>query len=305
MRIFVSVVLTTIVFGGLFPLIRSLPNTECAFLHFEPVDKEVEGTEFCGTEDGGVFIDLKKLRFPVTLSLNNSSTPIEGKVATFDLELKTIQGRPLLFEDLAIVHTKRLHLFVIHSSLEDYHHLHPEPTGIPGIYHSQFKPSKQGTYKIFAEMVPLRSASILIAKSEMAVEKKHSKTNPLPSKGWKDIPTKQINGYRFKLTQASDKPLGINEENEIHLHVINIATDHPIPFEKVMGEYVHLVAFDKECRGFSHLHPLSEGDGIGTGSVVFQFSFNTYLPGSYKIWAQLKIDNQDFLIPFDITVVSS
>lgn len=310
MRTVLKAILTTCVFVGLYPLIRSLPNSQCAFLHFEPVGETAEGTEFCGTDDGAVFLDLKRLRFPILSSLNSSSAPTVGKSTQFYLELKTTQGRPITFEDLAVVHTKRLHLFVIHSSLDDYHHLHPEPDGIPGSYHFEFTPLKQGVYTIFAEMVPLRSASILIAKEEIVVETHNEKmTTASLLDISRDRSTKVINGYHFQLSSVSEKPWTINNENEFHLRVSHTVPNQSITFQRVMGEYAHLAAFDKGNRGFAHLHPLDENPlneevEKEAREVTFKFLFNTHLPGIYKIWAQLRIEDKDFFVPFDITISS-
>src|SRR5699024_2287396 len=55
-------------------------------------------------------------------------------------------GQPLEASELAVVHTEKLHLFVVDSSLRDYQHIHPQPTDMPGIFRFDFTPKTSNSY---------------------------------------------------------------------------------------------------------------------------------------------------------------
>jgi len=69
--------------------------------------------------------------------------------------------------------------------------------------------------------------------------------------------------------------------------------------EPIMGAYAHLVAFDQERNGMCHMHPISR-PGQDINEPNLEFSFFTKYPGKYKIWVQVKLDDTEYFVPFDI-----
>jgi hypothetical protein len=73
--------------------------------------------------------------------------------------------------------------------------------------------------------------------------------------------------------------------------------------QPVMGAFAHLVAFDDECRGFAHLHPkenLIPVEGEETYRGPLTFGFRPPSTGHFRLWAQVRIDEQEIFVPFDL-----
>jgi len=294
MAYWLQVGLITVGFAALYPFLRSLPDTECAFLHYQYVGETDGETEFCSS-DSAVFLDLTRLQYPVDMTLVANREPAVGKKSRFTLIMKTTSGRPIAIDDLAVVHTRKMHLFVVDPSLSDYHHIHPEPTGEPGFYTFSLTPNRAGVYKIFAEVVPFVSAAVVVGQSSFVVP------------GESDIPAagntyeSVVGDYRFEINFAAGVPV-LNKDNDIRLKISHVANGSPVPFETVMGAYAHTVAFDVARKGYAHMHPLDGGTGLDTAHPRFGFSLNTDVPGQYKVWAQVRIAGEDIFAPFDVIV---
>lgn len=293
-----QITLITLVFASLYPFLRALPDAECVFLHYESVDEKSEGSELCGLDNRAFFLDLRQLYFPVELKVVNETKGFVGKEQELRLKLN-LKGRgPLVSEDLAIVHTEKVHLFVIGPNLDDYHHLHPTPDSQPGYYRVPFTPHRAGTYKIFAEMVPLQSASLVVGESSITVLENAKSSDLMPIEHRTALAVERDN-YRFELIPQAEGAWQPNQEQLLTLKVSHLNNYETIAFEQIMGAYAHLVAFDQGRNGLAHLHPLNEGQGLGTAEAQFSFSFSTYLEDRYKVWAQVKIEGKEYLVPFD------
>ena len=210
-------------------------------------------------------------------------------------------GRPFAVEELAVVHTKKLHLFVISPNLKDYHHLHPQPVDTPGRYQFTLTPQYPGRYTVFAECVPLRSASIVIAQTDFDV--RGQKSTGIDSPLAQTLPQAIADRYTFSLSLADDKPWLCGTNQEFILRIIDRQGSEPLALTPVMGAYAHLVAFDEKRRGLAHMHPLNEGEGLGSPQAQFRFSLRTDSPGNYAIWAQIKLMGEERFIPFSMTAV--
>ncbi len=186
-------------------------------------------------------------------------------------------------------------MLVIDPSLEDYHHVHPEPLGNSGHYTFSVIPRRAGLYDVFAELVPIRSRSIVITRADFAVTGRGGHPRPRSST------VSEVDGYRFELEFANGGPaLGI--ENAIRLSIRRPSDGGPVQLEELMGAYAHMVAFDAHRRGFAHMHPLDAGSGIGSSEATFGFSLKTDVPGYYRVWAQVKVDRREVFAPFDLMI---
>ena len=67
-------------------------------------------------------------------------------------------GLPLAAADVALSHTRKIHLLAIDPSLQDYQHLHPEADPLfKGIWRFTLTPQKAGIYQVFLDLIPIRS----------------------------------------------------------------------------------------------------------------------------------------------------
>ncbi|MGF1448330.1 MAG: hypothetical protein ACFB20_02815 [Opitutales bacterium] len=287
--------LITLGFAGAYVGLRNIPQQNCEFLHYESVGQSVDGGEVCSSSAPPLFLDLTRLRFPVELRLRPETKVEPGRPAYFTLELVTDGGQILLPHELAIVHTERLHLLLLDESLGDYHHIHPEPQGGSGSWSFQFTPREGGRYRAIAEVVPLLTKRQVVADSwiEVPGEGTPARLSARQTVG-------EVQGYRFSLT-APQGQLPREFDNALELK-IDRPDGGPGKLQSIMGEVAHMVAFDKDRAGYAHLHPVQTGAEHDATAPRMAFTFNTAKPGNYRLWAQVKLEDQERFVPFDLTV---
>jgi len=287
-----QILLITVVCVGIYLGLRALPDSECAFLHFEGSQVTIDGAEFCAT-DNPIFLNLKRLAFPVEMQVMTDAPLRVGEEAFFRVSFATLAGKPILPQDLAITHTELLHLLVVDPSLNDYHHVHPEPDGLSGEWTFSLTPRQAGTFQLFAEMVPLRTQTQVVATGTFEVAGEAQA--PVVATSLSEA----IGEYRFDLAVDPGQPL-TNVDNQLLLTVTR-GDGKPVELELVMGAFAHMVAFDQDRDGYAHLHPKYTGYER-SAEPRLAFVLNTAKTGYYRVWAQLKIGGEELFAPFDITV---
>jgi hypothetical protein len=241
--------------------------------------------------------------------VEDSSSPsvkITVKKITQEQEKKNVQiqlqnikdGSAVTLNDLQEVHTQKIHLMIINETLEDYIHLHPEPTSEPGVYQFTWQPNTAGNYKIWADLLPLKSQQQeYISTMLLTAAKKHSplaKTIAYESK---------VNNYTFRLSfdQAKLKA-GSMVMGEIK---VSDAGGNPVKkLQPIMGAFAHIVGFTEDFNHMVHLHPLGAEPSKASdlGGSVLQFHFAPKAPGFIKLFAQVRIAGKEIYVPFGIQV---
>lgn len=286
MKTSVQVVILTVGAVLIFAGLRHLPDAECGFLHYQSPQVNADGIEFCG-DDAPTFLDLERLRFPVTMDVVVEPPVLEGEESYFRLQFTSSSGRVIQPHELAITHTQPLHVMLVDPTLEDYHHIHPEPLGASGQWGFAFTPARSGTYRMFAEFVPARTRQKIIIMEGFEVQPAAAEHQAVPVQPPGAFPAELL---------ASPAVLSSRVENSLTLR---FAGD--VELQPVMGALGHMVAFDERLTGFAHLHPKYTGRETG-GNPELSFAFNTDRPGNYRLWAQVKIDGKERFYPFDLVV---
>ncbi|GHB95447.1 hypothetical protein [Cerasicoccus arenae] len=274
---------------GLFVGLRSLPDAECGFLHYEPPVVDGDGIQFCGS-DQPVFIEVRSLQYPVDFKLMTQQENHQvGEPVNVTLEIGAKGGRAITPNDLAVTHTELMHVLVVDPSREDYHHIHPTPVGLSGQWQFSFTPRRPGPYEVFAEIVPLKTRQVVIAVGQIEVA-----GAPAP-----EVPIGLPGGWTAALLVEPAVPT-VNNEARLQL---SIAREDGVAavLEPVMGAYAHLVAFDEGVSGFAHLHPKYTGREKNAAPQL-DFVLNTHVPGDYRVWAQVKVDGVERFMPFSVRV---
>lgn len=297
-----SIATLSVVFVGAYFVLRALPDAECGFLHYIEIVNADGEIELCATNHAG-FLDLSRLEYPINAKLSSEGALVQGESARVQLHLKTTGGMTIAPHELAVTHTEKMHVMVIDPSLEDYHHVHPEAVGLDGQYFFDFTPALAGTYKVFTEIVPLRSRRQAIALSELEV----------PGEGatpkFERSTVSLVDGVRFELVSVPEV-LETGRDYRLQLHITDEA-DQPIALEMVMGATGHMVAFDAVGTGFAHMHPVDSvasvrTAGLGGGSATDErdlaFMFNVPNPGWYRLFAQIQVEGEAVFGRFDLMV---
>ena len=196
------------------------------------------------------------------------------------------------------MHTQKLHLLIIDSSLEDYHHVHPTPTNQPGIYEFQWQPKQQDAYRMWADIAPLDTnrqefvmADLLPgAKPAMPIDREPKMKST-------------VGNYNFKLYFDSNE---LRNGSTVTGHII--VTDlegHPVKdLEPIMGAYAHLVGFYDDFKSIIHIHPMGEeptqsSDRSGPEIIFFM---DPEQDGFIKLFVQVKIGGQEVIAPFAFAI---
>jgi hypothetical protein len=290
--------------AGYFGL-RSISVYNCTFLHASPPlrTSPTDDPEFCAV-DNNSFIDLSRTRFAVQSSIQ----PTE-KEGIWQIHLQTLSKRPISWDEIAITHTQKIHLLIIDDTLDIYHHVHPQPTETPGSYLFPFTPKPHHDYRLIAEFTPIRTQAQVIAESildqaEDASATPHDDRQSIATTVKGNRLTQQHGEYQFELILPfSGLESGV--DNEVLLRITNQGL--PVPLEEIMGSYGHLVAFDREGKGFAHFHPiLSSNDNPANTQPLhpsLPFSFRGMDAGDYRLWVQVKLAGEEHFVPFDFTVI--
>ena len=275
---------------------RWLPVEPCDFLHEETYNSEGE-LDYCGPGDAG-FVDLTVRKWPISMVLRPLGEIEINKPCEFEINLKEFDGSPLAADEVARSHTQKIHLLAVDPSLEDYQHLHPVPDDLfDGIWHFTLTPKAFGEYRIFLDLIPIRSPRRVYFQIPSSLK----------------VVMKKSLILRFKFFQVKDRKFSLDvrkKESSDDGYILTFkardAKGIPLILRPVMGAHAHMVAFDWERKGFAHLHPLEQEGVVGpvTDSITkdLEFSFSSSRISQCRLWAQvlLEDDEEETFIPFTL-----
>lgn len=283
-----TVLLTALAVAAFLGL-RSLPDTHCALLHAEHEPIVVDGVEFCGVNEEANFYRPRDLRFPYELRLEVKPGPSGEGLGR--LMLAGADGRPLLDHEVAISHTRKLHLHLRGLGRAGYVHLHPEPDPA-GHWTFRVPPEfdlSRGAHA-YVDFVPVRSRRVALAEAQL---------NPLPpaTPVTDPSPTVAVAGFDASSARAGESALW-----RVRLR----RTDgQPLKLRPLMGSLGHAALFraspEESAMGYAHLHPSLEG---GEYEPEPTLSFRLRLPaaGTYDLWLHVDGDGDRYLrVPVTVT----
>lgn len=215
--------------------------------------------------------------------------PVEATLSI----INNATGKPLTPEELAVVHTKKLHLFVVDKSLKDYHHIHPEPTGKKGEFAFSFTPNTAHDYQCFAEYSTMKDGAAHRVEAALPLEKSR---RVLPA-----ITTSNVaNQSGLQFEWSAQAPLRQGEDCMVNVSVRDAKGHIFTGLEPVMGAYAHLVGFSSNGGSMLHCHPLGREPqsnserGVGT----LQFHVSPEMAGATQFFLQIHKDGKDVFVPF-------
>ncbi len=208
----------------------------------------------------------------------------------------TKTGAPIGENELLIAHTKKVHLLIIDPTLTDYQHIHPTPTANPGEFSFDFTPKKDGLYKIWADLKPVKSGN------------QEYVTEVIGQASGKEEISKSVNndadvdGYKFKL--IFDSTLTAEKASLGNLKVEDKDGKPVTKLEPVLGAFAHIVGFSEDFNTVVHIHPMGvePASDSARGGPELQFHIEPATTGFVKLFAQVKIDGKDIFVPFGLNV---
>lgn len=221
-----------------------------------------------------------------------------GEKITASLKLSKKDGSPMLLSDLKEAHTEKIHLLIIDPSLTDYHHEHPKPTSTPGEYTFNFTPQKSGSYRVWADLIPIATDTQEYAMTDIAAP---TQGEPFTNREVKTVAT--VDGLKYELT--FEKP--IIKVGEAALGKLKITTSEGKVFtqlEPVMGAYAHIVGFSDDYKSIAHIHPMGEEPTKPTDRGVGELKFHLLpsQPGIMRLFAQVQINGVNKFADFTLEI---
>lgn len=286
-----SVALITVSAIALYAAFRALPTGT----NLHQTDFSVQGQgaiELCDPSNPQ-FVAVTTARSPVTMTLRGDIPAVPGRESHLTFTLATSTGKPVGPADLLVQHTRKLHLLVVDPTLQDYQHIHPEPGKVDGEWTFAFTPRRGGTYRVFADFVPVPTARSLYAGADLPVTGGVLPDHAPHPLSW----DAEVDGYQFKLTP--DAPIHAGKAASL-VFTVTRADGGAVPMEPVMAAYAHLVAFDQAQSGFAHLHPNELSLTPPPDATHPRLTFKITIPtaGVYVIWAQVKLAGREVFAPF-------
>ncbi len=257
------------------------------------------------------FIPVMAVRSPVSMTIvTEGYAPQGGREVRGVAKLATASGKAIGPVDLAVMHTRKLHLLVIDSTLVDYQHLHPEPGAKDGEWDFAFTPKSGGVYRVFADFTPTATGRGLYAGAELMVEG-GVKAGDEMDRGVKPLLQGERAAEGMRVVRDGHVFALKVEGGELRAGVvadlaftITRGDGSDVALEPVMDAYAHLVAFDEARSGFAHLHP-NEGDlSKRPDAREPRLTFKITIPqrGRYVIWAQVNLGGVERFVAFPVEV---
>lgn len=221
-----------------------------------------------------------------------------GRQAKGLLRLHQISGEPILTTDLRVVHTQRIHLLVADGSLSDYHHLHPQPTAVPGEYAFTFTPARPGPYRAWADL-----RTTYAGFQEYAVADIPAATRPQALADRRVTVETTVDGLTYAL--RLEKPtITANEPARMTLRVSDAKGRPFTRLEPLMDAFAHLVAFNEDGKTVLHVHPkaVRPPTAAERGGPELEFQVYATRAGFYRLFSQVQIRGASKFAPFGIVV---
>lgn len=211
------------------------------------------------------------------------------------LTLTGPDGTPLTPQALKAVHTKKLHFFIIDSSLKDYHHLHPTPTEVPGQYSFTFTPKTSNPYSGWSDVTLLQDQKNYRIKTEIpSLLHRNIPASITPNSG----ATALDSGMTF--AWQADKPLTKGASSQISVTIRDRDGNPVTDLEPVLGAFAHMTGFSGDGRTLIHTHPMGAepGQPSDRSGPTLRFHVKPEVSGNTQFYLQVKRQGQEVTAPF-------
>lgn len=267
-----------------FALLRTLPDTQCALLHASHEPVMLDGAEFCGVNEQAGYYSPAALKFPVAASLRFDS----GKGV---LTLLVEGERPLLGHEVAVSHTRKVHLHLRQEGGgRAYAHVHPEPTDdgrwvfdLPAAFSAAAGGS---SVTAFVDFTLARSRRTMLAECRATLP-------GVPgARTTESGLTVGLESTRFRAGEAATIRVRLAGEG-----------GRPVGLRPVMGALGHAIVFGDQAMnpGYAHMHPSWEG-AERQSSPLLAFRLRMPPPGRYDLWIHVDDGTERFLrTEFEVT----
>jgi hypothetical protein len=248
------------------------------------------------------FVHARSEKPTIRLSISPQSPAEAGKELTLSAKLETLDGQPVLENQLWLMHTQSVQFLITGPRLEDFHHLTAKPAATPGSYTATFTPTLSGAYRVRAGLTPASTGLPEYPAVDLQVAGNVTGVAQSSPPGM----SSQIDGFRFKLSVAGDKGLLLRsgQLQMLQLTVTDAAGQPVTRVEPFLQAFAHLHAFYEGSETLLQLHPTG-GDILRDdihGGPTLSFKIHSPQPGPLRLHALLRIDGKLLQVPFTLQV---
>ncbi|OGZ96008.1 MAG: hypothetical protein A2847_00070 [Candidatus Sungbacteria bacterium RIFCSPHIGHO2_01_FULL_50_25] len=209
------------------------------------------------------------------------------------------RGDPIDASLLQVEHEKRMHVIGVRSDLNEFFHIHPNPTSTPGVFTVRGAFSKPGVYKIWSET---KKDGVIhaIGHQEFSVLGEGAVSEKIVSFG------RSVISGEYQVSLELDEPVIKGREYDLSFD-IHARAGKEVGFEDYLGAKMHVVVISDDLREFIHTHPeeedVHEARGFvsdayahggapdeNTGAADETVDFHVTFPraGLYRVFAQFR-----------------
>lgn len=205
-------------------------------------------------------------------------------------------GEGLGPDQFKTAHTRKVHLLIVDSGLDDYHHIHPVPGAGVGEWMFDFTPTHDRAYRLWADVVRTDSGVQEYVRVDL---NDNAPDAPPPNRETVLAAT----SAGFDWTLSLDKPLQLGEASLAEVTI----NKNGVPFqalEPVMGAYAHMVGFSEDFETIAHVHPMGREPTSDTerGGPTLRFHVTPEKAGLLRLWAQVQVGGDQLFAPFTLNV---
>ncbi|MPV88104.1 heavy metal translocating P-type ATPase [Georgenia ruanii] len=224
-----------------------------------------------------------------------------GRPATLTVSVRDAATGALV-TDVVRTHQVWMHMILTRSDLGTFAHIHPEPTGTPGVFAVTAELPTGGRYALHTEFRRQGQMADVLDARELTVPGA-APAAPLPAD---EVREHVVGGVRVRL----DGEAHAGGRSDLAFRLTDPATGRPVTdLQPYLGAAGHVVVMAADGSTFGHRHAETE-DGRGRPVLAVPATrFGPELdlhvrfdrPGVYRLWAQFRIgDGTVVTAPFTL-----
>jgi len=191
------------------------------------------------------------------IAVNLNVTPVPVTVGTstrLDFFVNEKPGNvPVPASALEIEHTKLMHVIGVREDMNEFFHIHPQPTSTPGVLSVDYAFSKPGLYKIWSE-IKKDGAGHAFGHPETSVLGEGPRSEKQVSFGRNAV----VELYQVSL--ELDEPVAKGHSHELAFDIHTVTGDE-VALEPYLAADMHLTIIKDDWKQFIHTHPTGQ-DGV-------------------------------------------
>jgi hypothetical protein len=248
------------------------------------------------------FVWVQPDKASVKLSAHIDAPLEAGKEANVRLQLRTIDGEPVLSSDLLVMHGHAIHALVTGPDDMDFHHMAPVASAVPGEYVFSFTPALAGACRVYAGVVPAGTG----LQEYPAADLKGKDAAAAARTDLVEAHSSSAGGLEFQFSVASGNGLSLKARQLQMIRIsVKDAGGQPVNrLEPLMNAFAQLTGIYGDRKTVLQLHPTA-GDILREdlrGGPSLGFKIFSPKPGFIRFYCEVKVDGKKIVAPFVVKV---